>query len=44
MASLLVPNLAYPDFVNPDLNLLDANINAVQALSYIRDLVAGKLS
>ena len=44
VASLLMPNLAYPDFVNPDLNLLDANINAVQALSYIRDLVAGKLS
>ncbi len=43
IASLLAPNLAYPDFVNPDLNILDANINAVQALSYIRELVLGKL-
>ncbi|MCB5246640.1 MAG: asparagine synthase C-terminal domain-containing protein, partial [Candidatus Cloacimonetes bacterium] len=42
VASLLAPNLAYPDFVNPDLNILDANINAVQALTYIRELVSGK--
>jgi len=33
VASLLVPNLAYPDFVNPDLNLLDANINAVAEIA-----------
>ncbi len=43
VSSLLTPNLAYPDFVNPDLNILDANINAIQALAYIRDLVSGKL-
>ncbi len=43
VSTLLAPNLSYPDFVNPDLNILDANINAVQALSYIRDLASGKL-
>ncbi|MBW6513152.1 MAG: asparagine synthase C-terminal domain-containing protein [Candidatus Syntrophosphaera sp.] len=43
VSSLLAPNLAYPDFVNPDLNVLDANINALQALYYIRELVSGRL-
>ncbi len=43
VSTLLAPNLAYPDFVNPALNILDANINAVQALTYIRDLASGKL-
>ncbi len=44
VASLLAPNLAYPDFINPGLNILDANINAIQALTYIRDLASGKLN
>lgn len=43
VSSLLAPNLSYPDFVNADLNILDADINAIQALHYIRELAEGKL-
>ena len=44
VSTLLAPNLAYPDFVNPDINILDANINAVQTLTYIRALASGELN
>ncbi len=43
IGSLLIPNLSYPEFVNPDLTILRANINAIQSLIYVRDLFTGKL-
>jgi asparagine synthase (glutamine-hydrolysing) len=43
VSTLLAPNLAYPEFINGDLTILNADINAIQALTYIRELVARKL-
>ncbi|MFO8144845.1 MAG: asparagine synthase C-terminal domain-containing protein [Candidatus Syntrophosphaera sp.] len=43
VASLLAPNVSYPDFVNPDLTLLRADINAIQSLTYINELQSGRL-
>jgi len=43
IASLLVPELHYPEFINPELPILKAQINAIQALIYIKELVSGNL-
>lgn len=43
VASLLAPNVSYPDFVNPDITILRANINAIQALYYLKELLRGSL-
>jgi len=43
ISSLLAPELHYPEFINPELPILKAQINAVQALIYIKELVSGNL-
>ena len=43
ISSLLAPELNYPEFINPELPILKAQINAVQALIYIKELVSGNL-
>lgn len=43
VATLCAPNISYPDFVNQELPILRADINALQALSFLKELVAGRL-
>lgn len=43
VASLCLPNLPYPDFINQELPVLNADINGLQALIYIRELLSGRL-
>lgn len=43
ISSILVPDLYYPEFINPELPILKAQINGIQALIYIKELVSGNL-
>lgn len=44
VSTLFAPNLNYPDFIDPSKRILDTNINAVQALFYVRELALGNLN
>lgn len=44
VGSLLEPNFSYPDFINPDLTILDGQVNGIAALIYLGSLIRGELT